>query len=525
MRRKIIISVSLFLVGLLLFLIPSNGEVQESNTGGLAVALIIDSSGSMKDNDPNKVRIEAAKKVVALLGENDQVTAVEFSDRASVLIPLKKVGDQTSRDEIISKLSAIGEKGDTDIKGGLESALSELSKAEGGKKKLALMLSDGEPDLPALLQDKQKMAAYLADIDKLAGEYKSRGWTVNCVALQKVAAGQTLQKIAQLTGGEYFFVKDAAELTKFFQSILLVQKYSVEEKPELTFIFENKGYKVGEKIPVNACLKVGKDILIPGPYLKLDKFVLTVNYAGQEPLFINMMDDGKADSGDQQAGDGMFSALADCTLKGEAVLNITAQGSYRNVAVNEQVEVGKVQVKPQYSTLEKLSMDTKGFIYNNQKVILMACAAMAIIIIAIILYMRKSRWDMTKIRGSLQYWADRTDESSNPEVLNLAWADKSEILITTDNNPEADFVLPLQKRPFSMKIKKFTGKNANADDVKEFNLTGSSLYYWVICLPGIYLVSDGTPKSRQQIFNEDQFSIGGYTFKFVCKEAKGKAWK
>jgi Mg-chelatase subunit ChlD len=522
MKWKILLPVFIFIAGMFLFLYPQKGEVQEPESGGLAVALIIDSSGSMKDNDPNKIRIEAAKKVVSLLGEDDQVTVVEFSDRASVLIPLKKVGVQASRNEINTKLSTIGEKGDTDIKGGLENAFVELSKADSGKKKVAILLSDGEPDLPALVQDKQKMAAYLADIDKLAGEYKTRGWTVNSIALQKVAAGQTLQKISQITGGEYFFVKDAAELTKFFQSILLVQKYSEEEKPQISYNFENRVYKVGEKIPVFASLKVGNDILVSGPHLKLNKFFLTANYAGQEPLIINMLDDGQASSGDLRAGDGIFSALADCTLKGEVALTVTAQGSYRDQSVNVQADLGLVQIKPQFSTMEKLAIDIKGFAVNNQQNIIVAYVVVAAIIIFVVLYLRKNKRDMTKISGHLKYWIEGSDDVSDPEVLDLAWVDKSEILITTEKDIEADFVLTLQKRPFSFKIKKFTGKSANADDVKEFNLVGSSLYYWVLCLTGTYLVSDGIPKSRQQIFHEDQFSVGGYTFKFISKEAKGK---
>jgi hypothetical protein len=523
MRKKLIQSISIILAGLFLFMLPQAGEVQEPGPEGLAVALIIDSSGSIKDNDPNKVRIDAAKKVIALLGEEDQVTVVEFSDRASVLIPLKKVGNQTSRNDINAKIAAIGEKGDTDIKGALESAFAELSKADNSKKKVALMLSDGEPDLPSLLQDKQKMAAYLVDIDKLAAEYKKRGWTVNCIALQKLEAGQTLQKIAQVSGGEYFFVKNASELTNFFQSILLVQKYTAEEKPVLTYVFENKTFKVGDKIPVSASLKVGNDILTPGPHLKLDKFVLTVSYMGQEPQVLDMKDDGQDASGDYKAGDGIFSALADCTLKGDAVLKLSAMGSYRSQVVNEQAEIGRLQVKPQYSTFEKLLMDSKNFIFINQKIILIAAASAVALLIIIILYVRKGKTDMTKIRGVLKYWVEEKMDETEPDILDLAYADKTEVTITTEKEPEADFVLPIQKRPFSFKIKKFTGKHANADDIKEFNLVGSSLYYWVICMPGTYLISGGTPKSRQQIFYEDVFSVGGYTFKFMCKEARGKS--
>lgn len=524
MTKNFCITLSILLAGVFLFLTPTTGEVQEAKAEGLAVALIIDGSGSMKNNDPDLVRIEAAKKVVSMLGENDQVTAVEFSDRASVIIPLSKAGDTASRNSLNSKLSAIGTKGDTDIKGGLESAFNELSKADDSNKKVAILLSDGEPDLPALLQDQQKMAAYLADVEKLAGVYKNRGWTVNCIALQREEAGQTLKKIAQTSGGEYFFVEEASELTKFFQSILLVQKYSEEEKPELSYTFENRTYKVGEKFKIFASLKFGEDILIPGPYLKLDKFILAVHIDGQEPLLINMHDDGKELSGDGQAGDGVFSALADCALVGEAALTVTAQGTYRNQVINEQVELGKIKVNPEFSTSEMILIKINKFILDKQRVLEIACAATAAILILIILYIRKNKRDMAKIKGSLQYWAEGTPEGATNGVLDISGAGKNEVLISTDGNVNnADFVLPALKRPFSLRIKKFTSKNANADDIKEFNLTSSAFYYWVICLSGTYLVSEGTPKSRQQIFHEDQFSTGGYNFRFVCKEAKGKS--
>lgn len=517
-KKNVIIVCSLILV----FLFALNVSAQEQNKAeGLALALVIDGSGSMKENDPNNVRIEAAKKAIALLGEDDQVCVVEFSDVVKVHVPLRKVGGADSRNDIISKISAIGVKGDTDIRGGMASALAELSKAEGSKKKLALLLSDGVPDMPDLLKDPNKMTAYLAEVDKTAGDYKSRGWSIHSIALQKEEAGELLRKIAQVTGGEYFFVKDAAELTTFFQSILLVQKYSHSEKPELYYIFENRAYKVGDNIPVFASLKIGSDNLIPGPHLKLDKFEIAVNYPNQDPVIIALKDDGM--SGDAKAGDGVFSCLVPCTQKGDLLLSLLSQGTYLGEVINEKAEFPKVQIKPEFSVAREFlnKINTLVVQYKN---ILAAVSLAVVAVISITLLLRKtSDRKSLYINGSLEYWPEKDGEGSGSKSIDLTNYGKEEILISTEDGPDVDIVLPVANRNFAFKIKKYIKNKTNIKDIKDFNLIDSKIFYMVTSMPGTYLVSKGLPMSREQIFNNDKFNLGGYTFKFVSREAKNNS--
>ncbi|MFX4261818.1 vWA domain-containing protein [Pelotomaculum propionicicum] len=513
-KKNIIISISLIMV----FLFSFSVSAQEQNKAeGLALALVIDGSGSMKENDPNNVRLEAAKKAIALLGEDDQVCVVEFSDVVSVLVPLRKVGGAESRNEIISKLSAIGVKGDTDIKGGMTSALAELKKADGNKKKLALLLSDGVPDMPDLLKDPNKMMAYLADVDKTAGDFKSSGWSIHSIALQKEEAGQLLKKIAQQTSGEYFFVKDAAELTTFFQSILLVQKYSQSEKPELAYLFENRTYKVGDKVPVYASLKVGSDNLIPGPHLKLDKFELAVSYANQEPVIIALKDDGT--SGDAQAGDGVFSCLVPCTQKGEASFTLVSQGTYLNESIDGKAELPKIQIKPEISAGRDFLNKINALAVQYKYIIFAVSLAVAALICIVALLRKSNDRKSMNIKGSLEYWLENDSEGFG-KVLDLSRYSKDEILLATENGPEVDILLPVAIKNFAFKIKKYIKNKTNVKDIKDFNLIDSKIFYMVTCMPGTYLVSNGTPMSREQIFNNDKFDLGGYTFKFVSREAK-----
>lgn len=514
-KRNAIIIFSLIHI----FLFVLNVNAQEQNKAeGLAIALIIDGSGSMKENDPNNVRIEAAKKTIALLDEDDQVCVVEFSDVARLHVPLRKVGGADSRNEIMSKISDIGCKGDTDIWGGMASALAELSKADGSKKKLALLLSDGFPDMPALLKDHNKMTAYLAEVDKTAGDYKSRGWSIHSVALQKEEAGQLLRNIALQTGGEYFFVKDAAELTTFFQSILLVQKYSHSEKPELAYIFENRSYEVGENIPVYASMKIGSDNLIPGPHLKLDKFELEVNYPNQYPVIIALKDDGM--SGDAQAGDGLFSCLVPCTQKGELSLTLLSRGMYLDEVIKEKAEFPKVQIKPEISAAKDYLNRIKSLAVQYKNSIAAVFLAVAAVICITLLLIKTSDRKSLYIKGTLEFWPEKDSEGPNGKILELTKYNKEEILISTESGSGVDIVLPVVNRDFAFRIKKYIKNKTNIKDIKDFNLIDSKIFYMVTSMPGTYLVSNGQPMSREQIFNNDKFNLGGYTFKFVSKEAK-----
>lgn len=518
MKRVKIYVIILFSL-ILVFLFALNVSAMEQNKAeGLALALIVDGSGSMKENDPNNVRIEAAKKAIALLGEEDQVCVVEFSDAVKVHVPLRKVGGQESRNDIMSNISAIGVKGDTDIRGGMASALAELSKADGSKKKLALLLTDGVPDMPDLLKDTNKMTAYLAEVDKTAGDYKSRGWAIHSIALQKEEAGQLLKKIAQQTGGEYFFVKDAADLTTFFQSILLVQKYSHSEKPELAYIFDSRPYKVGENIPVIASLKIGSDNLVPGPHLKLDKFEVAVNYPNQGPVIITLKDDGT--SGDAQAGDGVFSCMVPCTLKGDLSLTLLSQGTYLGEGINVKAELPKVQIKPEFSAGREFLNKVNALAVQYKRIMTAVSLAVAAVICIALLLRKTSDRKSLYIKGSLEYWPEKDADGSGSKVLKLTNYNKEELLIATEGGPGVDIVLPVVNRNFAFKIKKYIKNKTNIKDIKDFNLIDSKIFYLVTCMPGTYLVSNGLPMSREQVFNNDKFDLGGYTFKFVSKEAK-----
>ncbi|HAU32104.1 MAG: Uncharacterized protein XD78_0948 [Desulfotomaculum sp. 46_296] len=518
---------------------------------GLAVALVIDSSASMKDNDPETVRIEAAKRAIDLLSNSDQICIIQFADEAAVLLPLRKVGGESSRNEILSTINNIGNKGYTDLKGGLEKALIELSKAETGKKKIVLLLSDGEPDLPYLLQNSKSMAKYMAELDKDIDLFKNQRLSVHCIALGITETPSLLRNIAQKTGGEYFLVTDPNELVYFFKSILITNKYPAIDQPSFFYDYKLNNYSVGDRFPVRAGFKIGTDNLVPGPHLNLEHFILKIILPDKRTITVPFKDDGGSSSLDQKKDDGVFSACVDCTQTGESTLYIQVKGTYKGKAIAENRKLGKITVEPElqkgkFGAFKSVAAMITNNLLNrldqrkiSENILLLAAkykdgiiikqyaiswhklliALILIIIISIaaftIRYIRV-KIHAYQIKGTLNY---KIPTESSSGILNLEQLGKKEVLIATENDLGADFVLPKKNRNFAFKLIKINRSKKNKIAIKEFNLNGAKFCYLVICLPGTYLLYNKRPKSRQQIVHGDYFTIGDYVFELNCPEA------
>ncbi|KAK0748360.1 hypothetical protein B0T21DRAFT_447107 [Apiosordaria backusii] len=135
---------------------PLFGKIETTN-GGRKIGVVIDRSGSMEDNDPSNLRLQAAKLLVGKLipsdgttgGQTaDQVTIVQFNETAEVLYPL---GDPSGSGAIIDGIPA---NGGTFIGGGISAALDELTKAGSKPDQTGIfVLTDGSDDPPSLISD------------------------------------------------------------------------------------------------------------------------------------------------------------------------------------------------------------------------------------------------------------------------------------------------------------------------------------------------------------------------------------
>lgn len=115
-----------FILGGLLSL-PYLILAQKSCTGTTAtsnsnrkIGIVIDSSGSNADTDPDNLRIAAGKAIVASLLPTDLVTVIDFDSSASIVYPLGAPASAT--------FAGIDDIGDTYIAAGVKAAIDECTK-------------------------------------------------------------------------------------------------------------------------------------------------------------------------------------------------------------------------------------------------------------------------------------------------------------------------------------------------------------------------------------------------------------
>lgn len=121
-----------------------------SNNGDRKIAIVIDTSGSMVDSDPDNLRLTAGKQIVDwLISDNeatgskkaDQVTVINFDDSAHLDYPLGDPGNASS------SFDGMGADGGTFIAGGVEMAIDQLTQQGSGstaKRSGIFVFTDGE---------------------------------------------------------------------------------------------------------------------------------------------------------------------------------------------------------------------------------------------------------------------------------------------------------------------------------------------------------------------------------------------
>ena len=136
----------------------------------LALAVVIDTSGSMREGPRGATKLEQAMAATDAiindprLSPHDLISIVQFNDSASAIFPLAPVGDRQNARAALRKLDDYS--GGTRMAQGISAAHAELSRIEqGGVAMRALVLTDGETfDANECPQAAQKLAALNAPL-------------------------------------------------------------------------------------------------------------------------------------------------------------------------------------------------------------------------------------------------------------------------------------------------------------------------------------------------------------------------
>ena len=183
------------------------------NKNSAAMALIIDKSGSMRDQNNLEIAKEAAKGSVASLQPQDRIMIIGFDDTPYLVVPMTRA---VNRYSINAKIAKMTPQGGTNIRDALEMAYLEMAMVSASTKHV-ILLTDGH-------------SSY-AGIDSLVREMAKARITVSTIALAN-ADTSLLSRIANLGKGRAYIARDSSAVPRLFlEETQRVTDRSIVETP------------------------------------------------------------------------------------------------------------------------------------------------------------------------------------------------------------------------------------------------------------------------------------------------------
>lgn len=180
------------------------------------VRIIVDISGSMKETDPQNLRVPAVNLLVELLPDNAQAGVWTFGQYVNMLVPLNLV-DRNWRTQAKDAAKTINSVGlYTNLSGALDKASWKIA-ADSGFEQTVILLTDGRIDMPpgagqadASEAERQRLFA------EVLPQYAQAGARIHTLALSDAADTKLLKQIALETGGMFLQADNADDLLKVF---------------------------------------------------------------------------------------------------------------------------------------------------------------------------------------------------------------------------------------------------------------------------------------------------------------------
>ena len=180
------------------------------------VLLVLDNSGSMRKNDPNRLAPSAVAQFIERQPGDTRIGIVMFADEPELIVPLTAV--DTGRAELTAAMDRLNYVGRwTQTAGAIERALYELhNHGRADAQRAIVLMTDGIIDTGDAKRD-----AGLYDWlrNSLAPQAAREGVQIYGLAFTERADYQLLQSLAVATSGEYFRALRADDLDGMMRRI------------------------------------------------------------------------------------------------------------------------------------------------------------------------------------------------------------------------------------------------------------------------------------------------------------------
>lgn len=183
---------------------------------GQDIRLLIDLSGSMKQNDPRSLRSASLELLINHLSENDKAGVWAFAQQVNMLVPY---GDVDARwkllaSERVRDVNSLGQR--TNIGGVLEASSTDLSGTDNPVQ--FILISDGNVDVSTNAQENQLERKRI--LDTLLPKLKLQGAVIHSITLSDEFDAGLLSQLASETDGTFAQMSNLNDLESHLLEII-----------------------------------------------------------------------------------------------------------------------------------------------------------------------------------------------------------------------------------------------------------------------------------------------------------------
>lgn len=192
-------------------------KAESVSSSNLDTVFLLDSSGSMKESDPDELRVEAIKMFLDMSqASGNKFGLVAYSDNIVREHSLDTVNSKEDKENIKNMAEGIqlGEKTDTGL--GLKEAVSLMNNGhDASHRPVIILLSDGKNDPARNAEASEK------DISDAIKAARDKGYKIYTIGLNYdgTVDKNQLSNIANLTGGKSYITSSAQDLPRILTDI------------------------------------------------------------------------------------------------------------------------------------------------------------------------------------------------------------------------------------------------------------------------------------------------------------------
>lgn len=222
------------------------------------VILVLDNSGSMKQNDPRFLTKHAVIEFINNLDKSTRAAIVIFDQEVRMAVPLTEVSS-VSKQALLDSLSQINYRGlYTNSPAAIESAIYDLkNNGRQEARKIIVFMTDGIVDTGNIDRDLEKTKWLKED---LAADAADVGIKIFGIAFTENADFELIQSLAQKTDGEYYRALMAGDLRNVFSKL-----NTLINKPDEPVATRESETKIIEKIVERVVEPAPEPIVIEVP--------------------------------------------------------------------------------------------------------------------------------------------------------------------------------------------------------------------------------------------------------------------